>query len=245
MHATHRTLAVKTVRRTIVLTGVSRGLGAALFAQFVASGDRVLAVGRRFTQEQRELADAQPERLRLYTVDLADPHTIPAAAVLSEFFAPGADSPVMLVHNAAAVSPLGHIGSVSVEEMARAVAVNLTAAMVLTNSFLAARPPAAPARIVLVSSRAAEVAKAGQATYCATKSGAERFFEAVARETSEDPLIHVFSVRTPAMDTDMQAEIRSAVGLPDRDQFIARHKRGELSQPAEVAAKIIAEYLDA
>src|SRR5215475_6338023 len=231
-------------RRTVVVTGVSRGLGAAFFDQLVEAGDRVMALGRRFTEEQRQVADGQPERLRLHTVDLAEPCTIPGAALFSEFFAAGADSPVVLVHNAAAISPLGLIGSVDVDEMARAVAVNLTAAMLLTNSFLAARPPATPARIVFVSSRAAEVAKAGQATYCATKSGAERFFESVALETSGDALIRVFTVRTPAMDTDMQAEIRSAEGLPDRDQFIDRHKRGELSRPAEIAAKIIAEYLN-
>lgn len=230
--------------RTVVLTGVSRGLGAALFDQLIEAGDRVMALGRRFTEEQHRLAGAQPGRLRLCTVDLADPYSIPGAAALAEFFAPATDSPVMLVHNAAAIAPLGPIGSVGVDEMARAVAVNLTAAMVLTNSFLAARPPAAPARIVLVSSRAAEVAKPGQATYCATKSGAERFFESVALETSEDALIHVSTVRTPAMDTDMQADIRSAAGLPDRDQFIGRYERGELSKPAEVAAKIIAEHLN-
>ena len=230
--------------RTIVLTGVSRGLGAALFDQLVTAGDRVMALGRTFTAAQRDLAEAQRDRLRLCTVDLADTYKIPGTAALSEFFAPAGNRPVMLVHNAADISPLGFIGSVGAAEIARSVAVNLTATMVLTNSFLAARRPTAPSRIVLVSSRSAEVAKAGQATYCATKSGAERFFESVAMETGEDPGIQVFTVRTPAMDTDMQAGIRAAVGLPDRDRFIDRYEHGQLSEPAEVAAKIVAEYLN-
>jgi benzil reductase ((S)-benzoin forming) len=228
--------------RSVVLTGVSRGLGAALFDQFVGHGDRMLAVGRGFTPAQLRLAAANADRVRLLTVDLADFTRIPDRTVLRDFLEADSEAPAVLVHNAAVVEPLGAIGTVSAAEIASA-AVNLTAAMVVTNAFLAARQPGRPARILFVSSRAAQVAKEGQATYCASKSGGEMFFESVAREAEADPWLRVVTVRTPAMDTGMQAAVRTAPGLPDRDHFIGRYQRGELADPAAIARGIIADHL--
>lgn len=228
--------------RCVVLTGVSRGLGAALLDQLVDSGDDVLAIGRTFTAEQHRLASAEPTRLRLQCADLGS-RLIPGVDTFRTFFAAAGDRPVVLLHNAATISPLGTVGNLRPDDVAHAIAVNLTSVIMLTNSFLAARPPAAVARIVLVSSRAAEVAKRGQSIYCATKSGAERFLDGVALECATDPRVQVSYVRTPAMDTGMQEDVRAAVGLPDRDQFIDRYQRGELTHAADVASKIIADHL--
>jgi benzil reductase ((S)-benzoin forming) len=228
--------------RYVVLTGVSRGLGAALLDQLIDSGDHVLAIGRTFTAEQRRLASARSSRLQLHSADLGA-RLIPDVDIFRTFFASAHDRPVVLLHNAATISPLGAVGSLRPDDVAHAVAVNLTSVILLTNAFLAARPPAAVARIVLVSSRAAEVAKGGQSIYSATKSGAERFLDGVALECAADPRVQVACVRTPAMDTGMQEDIRAAVGLPDRDQFIGRYERGELTDAADVASKILADHL--
>jgi benzil reductase ((S)-benzoin forming) len=228
--------------RCVVLTGVSRGLGAALLDQLIESGDHVVAIGRTFTAEQHRLAAAQPSRLRLHCADLGS-RLIPGVDTFRTFFAAAGNRPVVLMHNAATISPLGTVGNLPPDDVAQAIAVNLTSVIMLTNSFLAARPPEAVARIVLVSSRAAEVAKVGQSIYTATKSGAERFLDGVALECAMDPRIQVFCVRAPAMDTGMQEDIRAAVALPDRDQFIGRYLRGELTDADEVASKIIADYL--
>ncbi len=213
-----------------------------MFDQLVEAGDRVFGIARTFTEAQRRLAATEPDRVQLCNMDLADTARI-GTATMRDFFDPVADAPVALVLNAAVVSPLGAVGAVPAGEMARAVAINLTSTMVLTNTFLAARPSRAPTRIVFVSTRAARIAKAGQATYCATKAGAEMFFESVAREASADSRIEVAMVGPPAMDTGMQATIRAAVGLPDREHFAGRYERGELSDPSEIAEKIIAEHL--
>ncbi len=228
--------------RCVALTGVSRGLGAALFDQLVKSGDDILAIGRTFTAEQHRLASAEPSRIRLYCADLGS-HLIPGVDTFRTLFAAAGDRPVVLLHNAATISPLGAVGNLPPDDVAHAVAVNLTSVIMLTNSFLAARPPGAVARIVLVSSRAAEVAKGGQSIYSATKSGAERFLDGVALECAKDPRVQVSCVRTPAMDTGMQEDIRAAVDLPDRDQFVGRYLRGELTDAAAVASKIMADHL--
>jgi NAD(P)-dependent dehydrogenase (short-subunit alcohol dehydrogenase family) len=70
---------------TTIITGVSRGLGAALFAELSARGDRILAIGRNFTAEQQELAAAEPDRVTLRSADLADLASLPEAAELGTF----------------------------------------------------------------------------------------------------------------------------------------------------------------
>lgn len=235
---------VDTAARSVVLTGISRGLGAALFEEFRRHGDRVLGIGRHFTSQQRRLASAEPGRIRLLVADLVDPAQVPDATVLGEFLEPAGDGVAVLVHSAAVIEPIGPVGTLKPEEITAAVAVNVTAPMLLTNAFLAARRPSAPARIVFVSSRAARVAKQAQAMYCATKSGGQMFFDTIAAEARHDPTLRVVSVSPRSMDTDMQAAIRAAEAIPDRQHYVGLHQRGQLDDPAQVARQIIRDHLD-
>lgn len=226
--------------RTVVLTGVSRGLGAALFDQLALRGDRILALGRSFTGAQRALATAEPDRIRLRAAELAALE-MPSAGELAAALN-GADHAV-LVHNAAAIEPIGAVGELPPERIAAAVTVNLTAPMLLTNAFLAALPDTARATVLFVSSGAAKRVVEGWSVYCATKAGGEMFFDALARQ---DDRLTVANVNPGVMDTGMQATIRDAAGhayFPDADRFLGLHRRGALADPAEVAAKIIEAHL--
>jgi benzil reductase ((S)-benzoin forming) len=223
--------------RSVVLTGVSRGLGAELFAQFVASGDRVLGIGQQFTPEQRLLSVTEPDRVRLLTADLSDPAEIPTAKVLADFLRVG---DAVLVNNAGVVDPIGPIGSLDPAATVDAVNVNLVAPMLLTNAFLEARR--GPVRILFISSGAAHRAVPGWGTYCATKAGAEMFFEVLESEVADDPTVGVARVDPGVMDTDMQAAVRAA-DFPERERYAELHRRGQLPDPAAVARRIIAGNL--
>jgi NAD(P)-dependent dehydrogenase (short-subunit alcohol dehydrogenase family) len=223
--------------RSVLISGVSRGLGAALFDLLCGRGDRVVAIGRRFSDAERSRADREPDLVRLVTADLADPPDLRAtfAAALV-----GAESAV-LIHNAAVVDPVGPIGAVPDTDLRTAATVNLTAPMLLTNAFLAARPAALPATILFISSGAAHHPIEGWAAYCATKAGGEMFFATVA---AEHPDVRVRSVNPGRMDTGMQATLRGST-FPSRADFVAAHERGELPDPADVARRIVAEHLPA
>lgn len=219
--------------RSVVITGISRGLGAALFDRLVDRGDRVLAIGRTFTDAQQELADAG--RVTLHHTDLAAVEDLRDACASA---LRGASLGVLLL-NAAVVEPVGAVGAVADADLASAVAVNLTAPMVLTNAFLAARPAGLPTTVVFVSSGAAHRAIPGWAAYCATKAGAEMFFDVVA---AEHPDVTVHNVNPGRMDTGMQADLRRS-DFPDRDMYVSAFENGELPDPADVADRIIAEHL--
>jgi NAD(P)-dependent dehydrogenase (short-subunit alcohol dehydrogenase family) len=234
--------------RTAVITGVSRGLGAALFDQLHARGDRVVAIGRRFTAEQEELAVAEPHRVVLRTADLARPESAPRAPELREWLA--GSTFVALVHNAATVQPIGAIGALPSAAVVAAVSANLTAPMLLSNAFLAALPDGVPATVLFLSSGAAHRVIGGWAVYGATKRGGEAFFEALADQVAAagpGARVRVVSVNPGVMDTGMQASIRDAATrsdyFPEADRFLRLHRDGDLADPASVARALVSAHL--
>jgi NAD(P)-dependent dehydrogenase (short-subunit alcohol dehydrogenase family) len=228
--------------RAIVLTGASRGLGAALFGLLHARGDRLFAIARRFTERQEKLAADDPARVTLCPCDLAITDRLPGVRELTAFL--GSAPEVALVHNAATVEPIGAVGHFTPGSLTAAVALNLTTPMVLTNAFLAALQPTASARILFVSSGSAHRPKPGTATYCATKAGGEMFFDSLAIELADHLRFTVTNVDPGGMDTDMQAVIRGTSSyFPDRQRLAERAASGGFASPDEVARRIVAEHL--
>jgi NAD(P)-dependent dehydrogenase (short-subunit alcohol dehydrogenase family) len=239
----------------VVITGVSGGLGAALFDEFRLAGDRILALGRRFTEAQHAAERSDPQRIRLRQTDLSYPNALPSAAELSSFMHGAGE--VVLINNAAVIRPVGAIGALPADQVGYAVAVNFTAPMLLTNALLGAgvirqggdRPGSAavPLTVVFVSSGAAHRPVGGWAVYNATKRGAEAYFDTLSAQHTGDPQIRVVNVNPGVMDTPMQEALRQyAAGpayFPDRGRFVGMHTNGELAPPADIARKIIAETL--
>jgi len=243
----------------VVLTGVSRGLGAALFDALAARGDAILALGRGFTAPQRRLAAAEPERIRLRPADLADPAGLPDAAELAGFLDPAGAGRhgTALILNAAVVEPIGAVGTLPAADLAAAVTVNLTVPMLLANAFLAATytaatgggtgGPAVRRDVLLVSSGAARRVIGGWSAYCATKAGAEMFFAVLAEQVAGQAGTRVVAVDPGQMDTGMQEEIRAAYAagryFPDGARWRDNHAQGRMATPATVARRIVAEHL--
>jgi benzil reductase ((S)-benzoin forming) len=226
-----------------VITGVSRGLGRALFAELAHRGHRVLALGRHFTEDQRGLAAAEPDRFHLCDVDLSTGST--PTAELGEFLGGDTTDPAVLIHNAGVVEPVGAVGALDPAELTRSVQVNLLAPMLLTNAFLAVRGNRddRPARVLFISSGAASKVVGGWAAYCATKAGGEMFFNVAAGEV-EDSRVRILTVNPGVMDTDMQGVLRESTGwFPRREHYVGLAERGELPSPESAAADIVAEHL--
>lgn len=223
--------------RSFVITGVSRGLGLALFEQLAADpGNRVAGVGRSFTDEQRGLAAAEPERVALFEVDLAAADPALAGPMA---FATRDSERAHLVLNAGTVEPVGAVGSLDAADIARSVAVNLAGPMLAAEAFVRALPARTPATVLFISSGAATRPIEGWAAYCAAKAGGEMFFQVLA---AERPDITVASVNPGRMDTDMQGVLRRSE-FPTRRSYVDAHERGTLGKPHEVAARIISEHV--
>jgi NAD(P)-dependent dehydrogenase (short-subunit alcohol dehydrogenase family) len=223
-----------------IVTGVSRGLGAALSSELLDRGFTVLGIGR---VSNRQLTG---DRYRFLQFDLANaPHVETSIASAFEDLRERRPASVCLLNNAATVRPVGTLGKLAASEIASALAVNLAAAVTLANLFCRVFTDAAMTRRVInVSSGAAEHALPGEAVYCIAKAGVEMLTRTLAAEQQE-PTFRAITVRPGVIDTDMQLFARSQTPdiLPSVDLFKGFHHQGRLVAPAVVASKIVAQLV--
>lgn len=216
-----------------VVTGSSRGLGAALADRLRAEGWHVAGLAR---------TAASPHDI---AVDLARPDAIaPAFEAAVNGIAPTQIEELLVVHNAGTVEPIGTTATLDPAAIAAAVHLNLTAGMLLFAAAMA-RFQSLPVRKVLaqVSSGAALRPHPGLSVYCAAKAGLEHHLRVLAQEQASQPHPFLPVVLDPgAMDTGMQAVLRAAAPQPSGAVADAaqRQQQGALAAPAEVAHTLVA-----
>lgn len=224
-----------------IVTGHSRGLGHALAAELLARGARVLGLSR---SGHAELAAAYPDHLQQVAVDLSDTAALSAwlgGPMLGHWVAE-ADA-VLLINNAGVVSPMGPPGRQGARAIADAVALNVTAPLMLTDALVAALATPVDCRVAHVSSGAARNAYPGWSVYCATKAALDMHAQAMALDAV--PGLRVASVAPGVIDTGMQADIRAATeaDFPLRGRFDALQRDNQLATPADVAQRLLAYVL--
>ncbi len=225
--------------RLTILTGASRGLGAALAEQSLRPGARLLCLSRREHPTLAALAEAAGAQAEQWTADLAEP--APVAARLEAWLA-GLDGAAVasatLINNAAMLPRVGPLEDSEPGEIARSLRVGLEAPLLLSAAFLrATRAWAADRRILNISSGLGRRAMAGQTAYCAIKAGLDHASRAMALDGAR-----VVSLAPGVIDTDMQVHLRDSgpQGFPDHARFVALKADGQLDTPAQAAAKVLA-----
>lgn len=198
--------------RRALVTGGSRGIGAATVRRLAARGDEV-----HFTFLSRR-ADAEAVVSEVqraggvahaHAVDCADEAALTALAQRLEA-AGGVD---VLVNNAGAVDD-ALVVSTTTARFERVLAVNLLAPFILTRELLPAMLDAHRGVIVNVSSTSATRPAAGQAAYAAAKAGIEAFTRVTHAEVGHKG-VRVNCVAPGAIKTDMtQALLVGSPPLP-------------------------------
>lgn len=222
-----------------ILTGHTRGLGAAIADDLIARAIPLLAIAR--TRRTDVPATAHVEQ---HELDLSDASALDRwlAGRPLERFLEGADS-VLLINNAGLLEPIGPLRTQDARAVARAVIVNVSAPLVLASAFVRAAPQARDRRILHVSSGAARHAHAGWSVYCATKAALDHHARAVAADAT--PALRISSIAPGVIDTDMQAEIRAASidNFPDRKRFETMKREGTLRRSSDAARQLVEHLL--
>ena len=224
-----------------ILTGHTKGLGAALAADLLARGIGVLGLARGAAPQ---LAALYPQALAQVELDLADSAALSgwlAGGALKDWLA-GCDT-VLLINNAGTVQPVGPLALQDRVAIARAVALNVAAPLMLASAVAAAREPQAECRIVHISSGAGRNAYPGWSVYCATKAALDQHARAAAMD--QDRKLRICSLAPGVIDTGMQAEIRasSLAQFPLRERFDELKRTGGLADPAQCARRLVDHVL--
>ena len=203
--------------RTVLVTGATGGLGAAIARAAAARGATPILSGRR-VDVLAPLADSIAGRA--IAADLSDP------ADVDRLLAEAGDVDVLVAN--AALPGSGHITSFSVEEIDRALAVNLRAPMVMARRLAEPMVARGSGHLVFVSSLSGKAASGGGSVYSATKFGLRGFAHGL-REDLRDAGVGV-SVVLPGFIRDGGMFHEADVQLP---RFVGTRT------PEDVAAAVL------
>ena len=221
----------------VLITGASRGIGAAAARQLLAKGCRVAAASRSRDGITSAMANASPsdDTLLVLTGDVARPEDGRrwVADTLARFGRLDA-----LVNNAGVLAPLARLADAEPADWHANLAVNLLGPFYLAQ---AAIPPLRETcgRIVNISSGAALKSIVGWSAYCVAKAGLNHLTRLLA---AEEPDITTVALRPGVVDTAMQALIRAegsqAMAPETSAAFRELKATGRLLDPAVPAGKI-------
>lgn len=218
--------------RTVVVTGASQGIGAALAKAFTAAGSRVVLAARSVDRLE-ELAEETGGVS--HPVDLLDPDQV------ERFIADVEErhGPVDVLVNNAGLDATEPAATIETETIRRVSRLNVEAPMVLTRQVLPGMLARRSGHLVFVSSLAGTASFPTMAHYAASKAAATNFAGSVRWEVRRHG-IGVTVVSPGPVDTEMWDRVEATEGTAAkvRRRFEHLHLLPKIG-PDELAARTI------
>jgi len=191
--------------KTVLITGASKGIGAATARIFAKSGANVALVARN-RDAIADLAGEIGEKAIAIPCDVSRFWEVEAAvnACLKAF-----GSLDILIGNAGVIEPISHLSTSDPEAWGHAIDINLKG---VYNGMRAAMPEmqeAGGGTIITIGSGAAHNALEGWSHYCTSKAGAAMLTMCAHKEGAEHGL-RVMGLSPGTVATDMQHQIKGS-----------------------------------
>jgi len=212
-----------------LITGASRGIGAAIASTLADQGLRVVG-----TATSESGANIITERLSGRggsgkVLNVTDPDSI---AGLMEAIRSEMGDPLVLVNNAG-ITQDNILMRMKDNEWNDVIDTNLNALFRLTKACLRGMTKARWGRVINVTSVVGSMGNAGQSNYAATKAGAEGMARSLARELGSRS-ITVNCVAPGFIDTDMTKALDDA----QRQALASQIPLARLGEPRDIAAVV-------
>ena len=216
------------MRRQVVVTGGSRGIGLAISQALVTAGYRVIVVARKISPELAIVIEAQPEAWLFAQWDLAAIETLGQLARSLRSIAPVYG----LVNNAGIGIP-GILSAMPDSHIQQVVRLNVLSPITLTKYLVRPMMAARAGRIINISSIVASTGYSGLAVYSASKASLVGFTRSLAREVGSLG-ITVNAVAPGFIETEMTDQ------LPEnqRQQITRRSALHRMPSVHDVAAAV-------
>jgi NAD(P)-dependent dehydrogenase (short-subunit alcohol dehydrogenase family) len=194
--------------KVVLVTGASRGIGAAASIALARAGASVMLAARDGALAETVAAGiaASGGTAAAAACDVSDYAAV--AALVADTLARFGRLDV-LINNAGVIDPIGPVATADPVAWARNIEINLIGAFHCIRACLDPMRAAGSGTIVNVSSGAAHRPLEGWSAYCTGKAGLAMLTRAVALENGEAG-IRVFGFAPGTIDTDMQVTIRAS-----------------------------------
>jgi NAD(P)-dependent dehydrogenase (short-subunit alcohol dehydrogenase family) len=215
--------------RTVLVTGASRGLGAAVARAAAGRGWRVVCAARSTERLADVVAsiEAAGGVASAFACDLRAPDFASRLAVS----APRIDA---FVHAAAAFAPFAEIGRLRDDDLRDVVDVSLSSALRLARELVPPMRARKFGRVVALGSLVAELGGAGQSAYASAKAGLVGLVRSLAVEAGADG-VTANLVELGFFETERTSE---AVDIRTRDALLRATPARRVGRPEEVAALV-------
>ena len=212
-----------------LVTGASRGIGAAIAAALAGAGARV--IGTATSQAGADsISAALGEKGRGVALNVAEQDSVDAA--LKDIQA-NEGSPSILVNNAG-ITRDNLLMRMKQDEWDDVIATNLTGTFRMSKACLRGMMKAKRGRIINIASVIAVMDNAGQANYAATKSGMVGFSKSLAQEIGSRG-ITVNVVAPGFIDTDMTRDLPE----DNRKAMLDQVPLGRLGEGEDIANAVV------
>lgn len=191
--------------KVVVITGASRGIGAATARVFADAGWRVALLARS-EREIAALAEEIGAGAMALRCDVGDWGSVQAAVqtVLARFGRLDA-----FIGNAGVIEPIARIEDMDPEAFSKAVDINLKGVLYGMRAAIPVMKAAGGGTIITVSSGAAHNPLEGWAAYCSAKAGAAMLTRAAHLEEGGNGL-RIMGMSPGTVATEMQVKIKAS-----------------------------------
>ena len=221
------------MRKIALITGGSRGIGAACVRAFAEDGDAVAFLYNRSESKAQSLVRtlrADGRDVSAYRCDLADP--VQVKTVITDILRIYRRIDALV--NCAGIAHIGLYTDMTEDEWDHLFAVNVRSAFSVTRAVLPGMISAQKGSIVNVSSMWGEVGASCEVAYSATKAALIGMTKALAKEVGPSG-VRVNCVTPGVIDTDMNAQLTE----DDRAALSDETPLGRIGEAAEVAQTIL------
>ncbi len=191
--------------KTVMITGASRGIGAAAGREFAACGANVVLLARSqdaLVNLQGEIGDqalAIPCNIARYAeVEAAVAATIQAFGALD-----------VLINNAGAVEPISHLATSDPDGWGQVIDINLKGVYYGARAAIPVMKAKGGGSILTISSGAAHGPVEAWSHYCASKAAANMLNRCIHKEEGESG-IRAIGLSPGTVATQMQKEIKAS-----------------------------------
>jgi 2-deoxy-D-gluconate 3-dehydrogenase len=209
--------------QTALVTGASRGIGAAIARALVDAGAEVIGIGTSIEQNP-------PTRITAHNCDLSDRDQI------SDLLEVLADTQVDILVNNAGIIRRAPVAQYDIDDWDAVRAVNLDAPFILSQALGAKMVERGHGRIINIASVLSQQGGIMVPSYAATKAALANLTRSFANEWAVSG-INVNAIAPGYVATDNTAALQSD---PEREaQLMARIPIGRWLRPEEVAAPVV------